>query len=237
VTRSKDNIVFRVLKNQIKGHENIIKDQIIELKGFNQGLQLCRVEARVEVDGEWRVMVFITNKLSWSPRSVCDLYRRRWDIEVFFKQVKQSLKIGSFLGHSANAVRWQVYTALLIYVMLRYIAHLSKWGHSFTRLFAVVRSALWKKNNLIELLKSHGTASGRFKVIGSLNTAWLPGFSPTQKTRNRHHPNRTIKPCKFKACTAPRLCCGMAVFSFHESRICQNRSHHAARAGKGQQHE
>jgi hypothetical protein len=180
VTRSKDNMVFRVLKNQSKGHENIIKDQLIELKGSNQGLQLRRVEARVEVDGEWRVMVFITNNLSWSPCSVCDLYRRRWDIEVFFKQVKQSLKIGSFLGHSANAVRWQVYTALLVYVMLRYMAHLSKWGHSFTRLFAVVRSALWEKINLIELLKSYGTASGRFKVIGSLNTAWLPGFSPTK---------------------------------------------------------
>ena len=55
----------------------------------------------------------ITNNLAWSPRSVCDLYRRRWDIEVFFKQVKQTLKLGSFLGHSANAVRWQVYTALL----------------------------------------------------------------------------------------------------------------------------
>jgi hypothetical protein len=56
--------------------------------------------------------------MEWSPRSVCDLYRRRWDIEVFFKQVKQSLKLGSFLGHSANAVRWQVYTALLVYVLL-----------------------------------------------------------------------------------------------------------------------
>jgi hypothetical protein len=178
VTRSKDNMVFRVIKNQSKGHENIIKDQIIELKGLNQGLRLRRVEARVEVDGEWRAMVFITNNFSWSPRSVCDLYRRRWDIEVFFKQVKQSLKIGSFLGHSANAVKWQVYTALLVYVLLRYMAHLSKWGHSFTRLFAVVRSALWEKINLLELLKSYGTASGRFKVIGALNTAWFPGFSP-----------------------------------------------------------
>lgn len=178
VTRSKDSMVFRVIKNQSKGHENIIKDQLIELKGLHQGLQLRRVEAWVEVDGEWRAMVFITNNLSWSPRSVCDLYRRRWDIEVFFKQVKQSLKIGSFLGHSANAVRWQVYTALLVYVLLRYMAHLSKWGHSFTRLFAVVRSALWEKINLIELLKSYGTALGRFKVIGALNTAWLPGFSP-----------------------------------------------------------
>jgi hypothetical protein len=178
VTRAKDNMKFRVVKNHTKGHENIIKDQVIALQGKHKGMQLRRVEAWVEVDDAWRVMVFITNNLEWSPRSVCDLYRRRWDIEVFFKQVKQSLKLGSFLGHSANAVRWQVYTALLIYVLLRFMAHLSAWGHSFTRLFAVTRSALWERIDLLALLKSYGTASGRFKVIGALNTAWLPGFTP-----------------------------------------------------------
>lgn len=178
VTRSKDNMVFRVVKNHTTGHENIIKDQIIALKGQHKGMQLRRVEALVEVDGKWRVMVFITNNLAWSPRSVCDLYRRRWDIEVFFKQVKQSLKLGSFLGHSANAVRWQVYTALMVYVLLRFMAHLSEWGHSFTRLFAVTRSALWERIDLLALLKSYGTASGRFKVIGSLDQAWFAGFAP-----------------------------------------------------------
>jgi hypothetical protein len=181
VTRAKDNMTFRVVeRHQTKGHENIIKDQIIELQGKQKGMRLRRVEAWVEVNGEWRVMVFITNNMAWSPRSVCDLYRRRWDIEVFFKQVKQSLKLGSFLGHSANAVRWQVYTALLVYVLLRYMAHLSKWGHSFTRLFAVTRSALWERLDLLALLKSYGTASGQFKVIGALNNAWLPGFTPSK---------------------------------------------------------
>ena len=97
---------------------------------------------------------------------------------MFFKQVKQTLKLGSFLGHSANAVRWQVYTAWLVYVLLRFMAHLSGWGHSFTRLFAVTRSALWERIDLLALLKSYGTASGRFRVIGALNEAWLPGFAP-----------------------------------------------------------
>jgi hypothetical protein len=179
VTRSKDNMKYRVVKkHHTKGHENIISDQIIALQGKHKGMKLRRVVAWVEVDGVWREMVFMTNNMEWSPRSVCDLYRRRWDIEVFFKQVKQSLKLGSFLGHSANAVRWQVYTALLIYVMLRFMAHISAWGHSFTRLFAVTRSALWERIDLLALLKSYGTASGRFKVIGALNTAWLPGFAP-----------------------------------------------------------
>lgn len=178
VTRAKDNMKYRAVKNLTKGHENIVKDQVVALQGKHKGLRMRRVEAWVEVDDQWRVMVFLTNNLSWSPRSVCDLYRRRWDIEVFFKQIKQSLKLTSFLGYSVNAVRWQVYTALLVYVLLRYMAHLSKWGHSFTRLFAVVRSALWERLNLIALLQSYGTASGRMRVVGSLQDAWLPGFEP-----------------------------------------------------------
>ena len=130
------------------------------------------VEAHVEIEGEERLMVFITNNLSWSPRSVCDLYRRRWDIEAFFKQVKQTLKLSNFLGHSANAVRWQVYTALLVYVLLRFQAFLSDWAHSFTRLFAVVRSAVWERLDLLKLLKSYGTASGRVRFAGALNQIW-----------------------------------------------------------------
>jgi hypothetical protein len=140
---------------------------------------LRRVEAWVEVDSQMRLMAFITNNFDWSAQTVCDLYRRRWDIEVFFKQVKQSLKLGSFLGHSANAVKWQVYTALLVYVLLRYMAHLAEWGHSFTRLFAVMRSTLWERICVLALLKSYGTASGRFRVLGALNQAWLPGFAPS----------------------------------------------------------
>jgi len=179
VTRSKDNMKYRAIKNHPTNDKNILKDQTIALQGKQKGMKMRRVEAWVEVDGARRVMVFITNNMEWSPRSVCDLYRRRWDIEVFFKQVKQSLKLGSFLGHSANAVRWQVYTALLVYVLLRFMAHLSEWGHSFTRLFAVTRSALWERIDLLALLKSYGTASGRLKMNGALHQAWFAGFTPT----------------------------------------------------------
>ena len=75
-----------------------------------------RVRALVEVDGKEREMEFLTNNVSWSATSVADLYRCRWQIEVFFKQIKQSLQLCDFLGNSANAVRWQVWTALLLYV-------------------------------------------------------------------------------------------------------------------------
>lgn len=102
VTRAKDNMKYRAVKNPAKGRENIVKDQIVALQGKHKGLRVRRVEAWVEVDGRWRVMVFIANNLVWSTRSVCDLYRRRWDIEVFFKQARQSLKLPGFLGHGAS---------------------------------------------------------------------------------------------------------------------------------------
>lgn len=174
VTRAKDNMSFRVRRNLVKDEGKIVRDQMVQIDG---GRVLRRVQAWVEVDGEERLMVFITNNPNWSPTSVCDLYRRRWDIEVFFKQVKQTLKLGTFLGHSANAVRWQVFSALLVYVLLRFEAHLSNWGHSFTRLFAVVRAALWERVDLRALLSGYGTAGGSFKVLGALQQAWLPGFA------------------------------------------------------------
>jgi hypothetical protein len=180
VTRAKDNMSYKVLKNLPTKNENIIKDQRIRLQGKHQGMVMRRVEAWVEIEGQWRTMVFLTNNFAWSPQSVCDLYRRRWDIEVFFKQVKQSLKLGSFLGHSANAVKWQIYTALMVYVLLRYLAGLSQWGHSFTRLFAVVRSTVWERLELLALLKCYGTASGGLRVLAALDQAWLPGFEPSR---------------------------------------------------------
>jgi hypothetical protein len=178
VTRAKDNMQYRSVKILRKNAGDIVRDEIIRLTGNHNGMELRRVEAWVEVDGERRRMVFLTNNRDWSPRTVCDLYRRRWDIEAFFKQVKQTLKLSTFLGHSVNAVRWQVYSALLIYVLLRFQAHLSAWGNSFTRLFAVVRSALWERMDLLDLLRGYGTASGRFPALWPQKLAWLPGFEP-----------------------------------------------------------
>jgi hypothetical protein len=184
VTRAKENFQYRAVRNlPLPADKRILKDQIVVLKGAKwkkqfRGWTLRRVEAIVEVDGKDKVMVFITNNRTWSARSVCDLYRARWEIEVFFKQVKQTLKLSGFVGYSANALRWQVWTALLVYVLLRFAAHLSAWGHSFTRLFAVVRAAMWERLDLLGLLRSYGTAGGSFKLLGAAHSAWLPGFEP-----------------------------------------------------------
>src|SRR6266436_5005849 len=122
-----------------------------------------RIVALVEVDGREVEMVFLSNNLEWSAESIVELYRCRWHIEVFFKQIKQTFQLADFLGTSANAVRWQVWTALLVYLLLRYLAFLSDWSHSFTRLFTVIRACLWKKWELLFLLRKYGTASGHLR--------------------------------------------------------------------------
>jgi Transposase DDE domain/Domain of unknown function (DUF4372) len=182
VTRAKDNMAFSVVeKRQLKKDSRVVRDEIVALEGRANlpGEFVRRVEAWVEVDGKECLMIFLTNNMQWSPRSVCDLYRARWDIEVFFKQIKQTLKLSDFLGHSANAVRWQVWTALLTYVLLRFEACVTRWAHSFTRLFTLLRATLWQRLDLPSLLDCYGTAGGHFKLLGAPEQAWLPGLFPS----------------------------------------------------------
>lgn len=181
VTRAKDNLQCRVVRRlQTSRQGNILRDDVIELTGGASyqayPVWLRRVIALVEVDGELREMVFLTNNFTWSAQTAADLYRCRWGIEVFFKELKQTLQLADFLGHNANAVRWQVWTALLVYVLLRFCAFLSQWGHSFTRLFTLLRSALWQRLDLRRLLECYGTASGGGHFLGTPQQAYLPGF-------------------------------------------------------------
>jgi hypothetical protein len=180
VTRAKDNLQYEVVKVYQNGAEGrILRDEVIRLTtpGARQDYpeMLRRVVALVEVDGKDVVMEFLTNNLEWSATSIVELYRSRWQIEVFFKQIKQTLQLADFLGTSANAVRWQVWTALLVYLLLRYMAFLSDWSHSFSRLFTVLRASLWKKWDLLALLHIYGTADGHFRYLASPELAYFPG--------------------------------------------------------------
>jgi hypothetical protein len=183
VTRAKDNLQFKVVKRRIKKPQGkILRDDEILLtvsqSRADYPQRLRRVVALVEVDGVEREMVFLTNNFQWAASTVAELYRCRWQIEVFFKQIKQTLQLADFLGNSANAVQWQVWTALLVYVLLRYQAFLSRWGSSFVRLWTSVRSGLWLKLDLVALLKSYGTAGGDFRLLGQPEAAYLPGLQP-----------------------------------------------------------
>ena len=181
VTRAKDNLQGRVVqRRQWRRQGNILRDDLIVLKTAKSQAEypevLRRVVASVELDGAWVAVTFLTNHLDWSAQTIADLYRCRWQIEVFFKQIKQTLQLADFLGQSANAVRWQVWMALLVYVLLRFLACLTEWAHSFTRLWALVRTALWKKLDVLALLRSYGTAGGSFRMLGQPETAYLPGL-------------------------------------------------------------
>jgi hypothetical protein len=182
VTRAKENLSARVLESfPVPPGGKIVSDELIGLESPRSQAAcpevLRRVIAWVEVDGEPRLMTFLTNQLTWSPQSIADLYRCRWQIEVFFKQIKQTLQLADFLGTNANAVRWQVWIGLLVYLLLRYLAFLSGWSHSFSRLFALIRTALWRKWNLASLLELYGTAKGSFRYLARPEQAYFPGFA------------------------------------------------------------
>jgi hypothetical protein len=181
VTRAKENLRYTVFKYvQRRPEGKILSDELIRLttafsrQAFPELMR--RIVALVEVDGGPVEMVFLSNNLEWRAASIVELYRCRWQIEVFFKQIKQTLQLADFLGTSANAVRWQVWTALLVYLLLRYLAFLSDWNHSFSRLFTLARAALWKKWDALSLLRRYGTAEGHFRYLARPEQAYLPGM-------------------------------------------------------------
>jgi hypothetical protein len=180
VTRAKDNMVYDVVGQQTSRSPNILRDVRVTLSGPATQSQypneLRLVEALIEVDGKQQCMTFITNNMEWAPSSICDLYRSRWAVEVFFKAIKQTLQLADFMGYSENAVRWQVWIALLVYLLLRFIAWQNRWKHSFTRLFTAVRSVIWNFFDLFSVLTCCGTAGGLEKMHADIQQLYLPGF-------------------------------------------------------------
>ena len=128
VTRIKNNTVFESLEELELPEgkdQDILKDQIIRLSSpkaeqtgiSEQNLRLISVYK----EDENKVIEIITNQLDWSARTIADLYKKRWDIELFFKAIKQNLQIKTFLGTSENAVKSQIYVALICYLLLELI--------------------------------------------------------------------------------------------------------------------
>jgi PAS domain-containing protein len=183
VTRAKDNMKYRCVKRRLRRPDGrILRDDeiflTVPISRERYPKRLRRIQAIVERDGKEAEMVFLTNNLQWASSTIADLYKHRWAIEAFFKQIKQTLQLCDFLGHSKNAIQWQVWTALLVYVVLRYIAHLSNWAHSFNRLVSLVRCAIWTRQDLFATLQLYGTAGGTFRLLAAPQQAYLPGISP-----------------------------------------------------------
>ena len=180
VTRGKDNMSYRIVGQRREPKGNIHGDYLIELVGQKSSNKyptfLRLVVATVEVNNKPKLMTFITNNMRWASSSICDLYQCRWGVEVFFKQIKQTLQVSDFLGHSENAVRWQVWMALLTYLLLRYTGYLGKWRGSFRRLFTLVRGVLTSRLEIFSVLQACGTARGSPRMIAAPQHAYLPGF-------------------------------------------------------------
>lgn len=155
VTRMKDNAQFEVVEEHTTPqHRNILKDQTIRLTGT--GAQdkcphlLRRVEAVREDTGG--ILVFLTNHHGLGASTIAAIYKDRWQIELFFKALKQNLKIKTFIGTSANAVKTQIWTALISMLLLRYLQLSSRFGWSLSNLVALLRMNLFTHRDLMAWL-------------------------------------------------------------------------------------
>lgn len=175
VTRMKEGMVYTTIeKKEVKAGGKVHSDEVIVL---SNGTRARRIVAEVEVDGKKREMTFLTNQVEWSAETLVALYEARWEIEVFFKQLKQTLKLCDLVSYNANGIRWQVWTALMVHVIMRYVAWRSGWVHSFSRLYALVRSILWEKRDLWSVLDRYGTAKGSYRNTAQPSQAYLPGLA------------------------------------------------------------
>lgn len=155
VTRMKDNAVYRVVKsNPVPKGRNIRSDKLIRLSGTSAKEKCPHVLRRVVV---WdslkeREIVLLTNHLTFGATTIADIYKARWEIELFFKALKQNLKIKTFVGISENALLIQIWTALLTMLLLKWLHHLSKAGLSFANVAALVRLNLFSYRDLFKWL-------------------------------------------------------------------------------------
>ena len=133
VVRHKENIKFRSIKeNELpeNRHQNLLKDEIIELTGLQSKKKYPKKLRRVAIWDEKneQVIEVITNNMTWCANTISELYKSRWQIEIFFREIKQLLHIKSFIGTSQNAVMIQIWTAMITILILKYLKQLAKYN-------------------------------------------------------------------------------------------------------------
>jgi hypothetical protein len=151
VTRAKDNLAYRVVETRTPPrHRHILKDQIIELTGY-YSYQDCpyplrRIEA---VDPKTQeTVVLLSNHLNFGASTISAIYKDRWQTEILFRNLKQHLRIKTFVGTSANALHTQIWTALIAYLLLWYLKIRSKFNWSMSNLVALIRMNLFSRKDL-----------------------------------------------------------------------------------------
>ena len=156
VTRIRGNALYRVIERRpVAPGSNVTSDQRIEYTGKKaQKKNLPPVRRIGYRDPETnKHYVFITNQFKWSAQTIADIYKQRWQVELFFKWIKQNLKIKAFLGISENAVMTQVLVALCLYLLLAYLKFQSKIGKSLQQITRLLQMNLFIRRPLLELLQ------------------------------------------------------------------------------------
>jgi hypothetical protein len=150
VTRLKENADYGVVERRALPHRRgVRRDEVIFFFKLAQAGVKCffrRIEFYDEEQD--RVLVFLTNQLAWSPATVAALYKQRWQIELFFKALKQNLRVKTFVGTSANALQIQIWTALIAMLLIRYLQLRATFGWSLSNLVALLRQQLFVYRDL-----------------------------------------------------------------------------------------
>ncbi|MFQ6609081.1 MAG: IS4 family transposase [Fidelibacterota bacterium] len=153
VIRLKKNIMFKRRQEYAlpeNEDQHILVDELISLSPFGSGRQYPEKLRRVVVwdDVNKQTIEIITNQFTWTAATIAELYKQRWQIEIFFKTLKQLLKIKTFVGTSENAVLIQIWTALITILLLKYLKQLAKYDWCLSNLVAFLRMNLFVKIDL-----------------------------------------------------------------------------------------
>jgi IS4 transposase len=146
VTRMKEGAVYEVQQEvQVPQNSNVVSDQIISFPRLAREGEEPVLFRRVEIWDKQKEesIVFLTNLLAFGATTIAAIYKDRWQVELFFKALKQTAKIKTFVGTSANAVRTQVWTALIAMLALKYLQLKSKFAWSLSTLAALLRQQLF----------------------------------------------------------------------------------------------
>ena len=156
VTRLKSNAKYRVIdRREVLKNKGLTSDQTIEFTGLQTAkkcpVQLRRIGYRDPDTGKH--YVFLTNNFKLAARTIADIYKARWQVELFFKWIKQNLKIKSFVGTSKNAVMTQIWIALCMYLLLAFLRFQSKLTKSMQQILRLLQLNLFEKRDMMALLR------------------------------------------------------------------------------------
>ncbi len=151
ITRQKGNAAYRVVgERAVPQNRHVLKDQIIEFTGYYAKKTCPHRLRRIELWDEEasRTVVLLTNHLKFGATTVAAIYKDRWQIEIFFKAIKQNLKIKTFVGTSKNALLIQIWTALIAILLLKFLRFRSSMNWSLSNLVAMLRYNLFTYRDL-----------------------------------------------------------------------------------------